>query len=237
MQRSSQPEIPDLKRLCGIDGCKYGWISVFCAENFSNIGFQLAQSWTDLPLDNAIVAVDMPIGLAEIGRRGCEEAARKILKGKASSLFPMPVRAALDFVDYPSANAWSKQNGHGGIVKQAWNLKAKILEVESAKLSNRAAMFESHPELCFAKLADGAFLAPKRTREGSAQRLELLKAQGLTNLERLFDRIPHSQAKPDDILDAAVLLITARRIATGLAQSFPSAPKPNVQGIEMAIWV
>lgn len=226
-----------MTQICGVDGCKYGWFALICAENFSNVEWRLARNWTELALTDAVVAVDMPIGLAAAGKRGCDEAARKAPFIHPSSIFAIPVRPALDIDGYAAANAWSKRNGHGGIMKQAWMLRPKLLEIEAAVLDDPAVrIFEAHPELAFARLA-AARLPNKKTKEGRAIRLSLLSKAGVTNLAPLLSQFPRKHVAPDDILDAAVLLITAQRILRGDAIAFPDQPRINAQGIEMKIWV
>jgi predicted RNase H-like nuclease len=82
-----------------------------------------------------------------------------------------------------------------------------------------ARIYESHPELAFARLA-GRQLAAKRYFDGHAERLALLRHHGLEELPGILNAVPRKHAKPDDILDAAVLLIAARRIASGHAESY-----------------
>jgi predicted RNase H-like nuclease len=187
---------------------------------------------------NAVsIAVDMPIGLADRGRRGCDEAARKAPHLRPSSIFPMPVRGALLHDSYAEANAWSKANGYGGVVKQAWNLKPKLLDVERVALNDpRAPVYEAHPELAFARLA-GQRLASKKTSEGREQRLALLDGAGIQGLPTILAQVPRALAAPDDVLDAAVLLVTAKRIRDGAAICYPDTPIRNAQGIVMRIWV
>lgn len=226
-----------MTRICGVDGCKYGWIALLCAENFSNVEWRLARDWTGLRLNADAIAIDMPIGLADTGKRGCDEAARKAPNVRPSTIFPMPVRKALDFDDYGLANAWSKANGHGGIVKQAWNLRTKLLDIERVVLNDpNARIYEAHPEMAFALVA-GHSLLPKKTRLGREQRLTLLTDAGLAGLPAILDAVPKAQAATDDILDAAALLLTARRIAKGEAIHYPATPHVNAEGIAMRIWV
>lgn len=214
-----------------------GWIALLCAENFSNVEWRVARNWTDLAVTADVIAVDMPVGLAASGKRGCDEAARRAPNIRPSTIFPMPVRAALDQGDYAAANAWSKANGHGGIVKQAWNLRPRLLDVEAAVLAPAPApIYEAHPELAFARLAQ-KILAPKKTSEGREQRRDLLHAAGLTGLNAILDAVPKAQAAADDILDAAVLLLTAQRIRSGTAIAYPETPTVNAQDIAMRIWV
>lgn len=75
--------------LAGVDGCPRGWIAVIGdggglrAEVFGSFSATVAS----LP-DEAIIAVDMPIGLPEKGGRSAERAARAHLAGRQSSVFP-----------------------------------------------------------------------------------------------------------------------------------------------------
>ena len=226
-----------MTRICGVDGCKYGWIALISLENFSNVEWRLARNWTDLRLDAAVVAVDMPIGLAASGRRGCDEAARKVPNMRPASIFPMPVRGAFDFQNYAEANAWSKANGHGGVVKQAWNLKSKLLQLEAEVLgAPNAPLYEAHPELAFARLSGGG-LPPKKSIAGRERRRALLDSAGIAGLDRILQDVPRAQAAADDVLDAAGLLVTARRILNGAAVCYPETPLTNAQGMTMRIWV
>ena len=72
---------------------------------------------------------------------------------------------------------------------------------------------EGHPEVTFAKL-NGSFIEyPKKTLEGRRERLALLAAENITfdvDAERL--RLGRGVVSPDDIIDAAAMLVTARRI-------------------------
>jgi predicted RNase H-like nuclease len=238
MHRPRQDLDPQLTRICGVDGCKYGWFSLRCAENFSNIEWRLARSWTELEISGeTIVAVDMPVGLAASGKRGCDQAARKHPHIRPSSVFAIPVRGALDLDTYAEANAWSKENDHGGVVIQAWCLKPRILDLERALVERPSArIYESHPELAFAHLA-GRKLPRKHDPDGLTERLALLHANGVTGLPDILNAVPRKHAKPDDILDAAVLLISARRIAAGHAQTYGDAALASTLARPMTITV
>jgi predicted RNase H-like nuclease len=82
--------------LAGVDGCRTGWVVV--TERSAAVAPTFAAVLAALP-DDAIVAVDMPIGLAdryEPGGRECDRQARRLLgRGRGSSVFPAPPRPAL----------------------------------------------------------------------------------------------------------------------------------------------
>lgn len=201
---------------------------------------QLFASWEDLPLpDLAVVAVDMPIGLAEQGRRACDLAARACLPpGRKSSVFATPARGVLGQPDYAAANAWSKATCGVGLSKQAWYLTPKIAELDAALTpALQAKIHEAHPELAFHRLSGGKALPPKRKPEGKEARRTLLSAAGFVRLDSWLSAFPRAQVQADDLLDAAVLLLTAQRIVQGTARRLPEDLERDACDLDMAIWV
>lgn len=90
-------------------------------------------------------------------------------------------------------------------------------------------MREVHPEVSFAVLSgDEPMASSKRTWNRMQERLAALATAGVRLPDRL--RPAGSVAGVDDVLDAAVVAWTARRIARGEAISFPSRPE------DAAIW-
>lgn len=77
----------------------------------------------------------------------------------------------------------------------------------------------------------------KRRAQGIADRLDVLRRAAVPPFdprqERL--RLGRSELEVDDIVDAAAMLATARRVANGLARSFPDSPEPDGRGLQMAI--
>jgi predicted RNase H-like nuclease len=184
----------------------------------------------------SILAVDMPIGFVDVPRppRACEAEARKLLPGKASSVFPTPCRAALACTTHAEANATSKKLGIG-INQQTFHLFPKMREVDALLRGNRKlkrVVFEAHPELAFARMNGGKpVLSKKRQPEGYAERLKLLARHGFrTKIERL------SGAARDDILDAIAVCRTATLIASGQARRLGPARQRDSCGLPMNIW-
>lgn len=153
-------------------------------------------TFTDvLALTGGPVAVDMPIGLPEAGRRACDGLARARLGPRRSSVFPVPVRSALAATSFAEVT---------GLSIQGWHLVPKIREVDACW---EPRVVECSPELSFAVLAGAPMAHSKRTPEGRAERLAVLgdvttSAKG---------------ASYHDVLDAHACLRTARRIAGGRA--------------------
>jgi predicted RNase H-like nuclease len=156
----------------------------------------------------ALVAVDIPIGLPESGRRACDVQARGRLGPRRSSVFPAPPRSVLGCsTSWEQANARSRGLDGRGLPRQVFNLLPKIGEVDaglSASLQRR--VFEAHPELSFSVLAGRHLAHGKRTRAGQRDRAGLLR----------IAVAPIAGAAIDDVLDAYALLWTARRVARGV---------------------
>ncbi len=224
--------------LAGVDGCRGGWL-VVQGESPATASVTLYRRWRELPLSELrVVAVDMPIGLAEAGRRSCDRLARSALPvGRKSSVFATPARPMLAMADYAAANAWGKATLGRGLSKQAWNITGKIAELDRALTpADQSKVFEAHPELAFNRLSGGRKLPPKRLAEGRLARRGLLEAAGFLQIAEWIERLPQGPAQVDDLLDAAGLLLTSTRIAEGSAQRLPSQPERDARGLDMAIW-
>ena len=187
-----------------------------------------------------LIAVDMPIGLIDSGRRPCDILARQRLgRHRASSVFAPPRRPMLQFDTYDEANNWGKAQGlgsGGGLSKQAWNLIPKIRQIDEwIDPQKQRFVREAHPELAFQRLNKGETLAPKRSPLGQSTRIGLLDGAHIVAPSAL-PQIKSSVAKMDDILDAAVLAWTATSMADGTATCLTSSPKKDARGLHMEIW-
>jgi len=219
-------------QVLGIDGARGGWVGVHWDGGAPDCLF--APTLAGLveaagPLD--VVAVDMPIDLVPAGTRAAEDEVRRLLGPRRSSLFQSPCLGALDFADhdYPGANAWSKATVGRGLSKQAWFLVPKIREVRALATTSAGPVREAMPELSFAAMQGGEPLAhAKVTWSGQARRRRLLADQGIVLPD---DPGPAGRVAPDDLLDAAAVAWTARRIAEGTASRAPADGDPAA-----AIW-
>ncbi len=196
----------------GVDGCKGGWVGAEVGPSgvtwwfFSTAGDFLAH-----PTD--VVAVDIPIGLPDRGRRACDEQARAALPGQASSVFTAPVRAARGAATYAEAKALSVAVDGRSLSAQCFGILPKIAEVDRALRAHPGReVIEVHPEVSFARLA-GHPLPRKRSAAGALARLQLLA--------KVFGELPTeapSQASLDDCLDALACAWTGQRWLHGLAE-------------------
>jgi predicted RNase H-like nuclease len=212
--------------VAGVDGCRAGWVVVHdaCARVHRDFAAVLAV----LPVD-AVVALDMPIGLVdehEPGGRDVDRAARIQLGPKRSSVFSAPPRCALGTRTLDDARR------HGArLTLQTLNLLPRIEDVDRVMTPGlQARVFEVHPELSFAAMnGDRPVRAPKRSANGSKERRALLQRAGVAVPER------PAGAALDDLLDACALAWSASRIARGTARRLPDRPAHDARGLRMEI--
>lgn len=248
--------------LVGVDGCKAGWIAVGRASGMApSVGVfaTFTALLASLP-ENAVIAVDMPIGLPEFsgrGGRGPEALARPLLGARQSSVFSIPSRAALyaDTNGFTTIEAWyaahirasevalTTSDPPRGVSIQAFGIFAKIREIDALLIARpdlRGRVYESHPEVAFRRLnGDQAMQLPKKIKgsinpAGMAERKALLCRHGYET--DFLDQPPPRGAAADDFLDAAAMMLIAGRIASGEARPLPDPPGRDSFGIPVAIW-
>src|SRR5690606_14271786 len=141
-------------RVAGVDGCRGGWLVVTAGvEAGSPASIELAPRIEPVIRrvergELAVVAVDMPMGLPDSGRRSSDAEARGRLGARASTIFPTPPRAVLAARDWADALRLCRLATGRGISKQAFNLVPRIAELDAAlSPSRQAAVVEAHPEL------------------------------------------------------------------------------------------
>ena len=223
--------------LAGIDGCRSGWLVVEARSNPHNANFRIAPNWNAIASDADVIAVDMPIGLSRSGVRQCEVEARKIISPHGPRVFKTLPRGTLKFPqkDWQKANQWSKDRGYGGISKQIWAIRPKIIEIDRAITpALQARVFEAHPELAFARV-NGGPLESKHTAEGLAARKHILQREGFVDLDAWLQRLRGTGAKADDLYDACILMLTAKRLLQKTATFVPAIPETDSRGLRMAI--
>lgn len=226
-------------RVLGADACPAGWVGVVLSPGslravvHSEIGGLVAMAAAAGPLH--AIAIDIPIGLADSGPRQADLLARKAAGPRYASVFLTPVRAALMAETYAAALEVSRELTGRGISSQAYRLRAKILQVESWRQETLTSpVVEAHPELCFAAMASAPLRDSKSSWAGVVRRHQLLAAQGIELDSGLG--LSGLQVGVDDVLDAAAVAWTARRVAAGAAQRLPVEPERFSDGVDCAIW-
>ena len=239
----------------GVDGCRSGWFSVGFD---SHCGYELKvfpafSELVDYYRDAKLVLVDIPIGLMEgPGGRECDREARDLLEGRKSSVFPTPTRQTVEQVARSPGNYdWAKTveqcatktegNPQGkGISKQAFAIAPKIAQVDRVlrRRDSKATpcVREVHPEVCFWALNKGrAMQFNKKECKGEAERLRVLERfepRTRAMYREGCRRFVGGGVGKDDILDALVAAVTARR-GYGRPKTLPDCPPKDCKGLPM----
>ena len=222
-------------RVAGVDAARHGWVAVSLAAAGPAVTVRTGPSLGPLlapdldPAGTTIVGIDMPLGLLETGWREADRAARRLLGPRRSSVFAIPPRAVWAEASYPAANLRCRELTGQGFSAQAWGLRAKLLEANQYRPACGHPLYEVHPELAFGAMAGAPLPASKHTGPGRDERRRLLARAGI--------EIPAGTpaALIGDVLDAAAVAWSARRIAAGQAVTVPEVPQHDDQGREIAI--
>lgn len=210
--------------VAGVDGYRHGWVAV-ALDPSGDVEVSTHPTFVDVLATRAhVVAVDIPIDPTGRGARPADAAARAFVRGRASSVFSTPPRAALEAETFVEANGIARAITGKGISQQAFALARKILEVQQLAEGDQR-LVEMHPEVSFCALAGTPLVHSKHTIEGLALRRELLIAAGIT-LPGAYPGVPEV-----DLLDAAVGAWTAARYALGEAQAFPPEHRERLGAI------
>ncbi|MEM7339212.1 MAG: DUF429 domain-containing protein [Actinomycetota bacterium] len=205
----------------GVDGHRGSWIVVRATPDRLT-----AERHGDLaPLVNAVrggevaaAAIDMPMGLLADRPRRSDREARAVLGARRSSVFPTPVRATLLADSYVDACDRSRETYGKALSIQAYNLLPAIRRLdELIQPHDQDRIVEAHPECAFVRVT-GEPLPSKRTAEGRAARVEALTAALGAPFVALWEERSNTRDLPAiDLLDAAVLTLTARHVVAGSA--------------------
>jgi predicted RNase H-like nuclease len=222
----------------GLDGFRHGWVAVTLdgdrhgIDFIDNISRLATQRFTR-------AAIDIPIGLSADGGRACDLEARALLRPHTSRVFTGARRWLWQEFHYPDdyakANAAAAARGQAKASLQLWHIGPKIIEVDDFVQAHRDLdLRETHPELVFWRLNGQRPLPSKRSTEGVELRRELLRGQGLNNIDNWVNvaRLG-TGAKADDVLDACACALAAR----SSDQCVPRGEPPrDDHGLPMQIW-
>lgn len=232
--------VSDAGWVLGLDSCPGGWAGVgWSGEQVIGVfGPDVAATVAEFTArveSPVCIGIDIPIGLPDRGPRLSDSLARGLLVGRTSTLFTTPTRAAVEAPDYPTALARQRELAGVGLSKQAFHLREKILDVDKWLPRAPCRVVEVHPELSFATIQGSPVLAPKKTWAGLNQRAALLESVGLSVPADVGALGTH--ANSDDVLDAAAVAWTSRRVVVGRARSLPDPSEQFSDGWPAAIWM
>ena len=247
----------------GIDGCKGGWVAAILENDTLHIKpyKTIADLFKDYPKPD-VCLIDMAIGLPETDSKVRPDSiARRQLGKKGSSVFPVPSRRAVG-VETKNRSIQEIQkeqkckNGEAlgkSLSQQSLAIIPKMKELDEfleVHAEYREVMLESHPELCFARLKGAVLFSKKSRKAGRDERIDVLKDEKV--IDENFNVLAEARqckdkydcvCKPDDILDAIVLAVTARLKAQGQCEIIHAdmtvSPNPPVdaKGLKMQMVV
>lgn len=206
--------------IAGVDGCRSGWVAVL--DDGRERRVEVFATFADLLRTGArTIVIDVPIGLMDDRPRAADAAARKLLRGRASCVFPAPYRAMLGARSHAEACAVRERIDGKRCSRQAFGIFRKIAEVDARmtpELQER--VVEGHPEVTFALLRGTPVEHGKKSAEGRAARVAVLREHFPEVEERVASRRPAGVGR-DDLLDAYALLWTASRVVAGAEVRLP----------------
>lgn len=242
-------EVSDAGMVAGVDGIADGWLAVLMQpvdqQHNTRCEVRRVGKLRDL-IDTvpalSVIAIDIPIGLADVyerGGRSCDRLARSLLSVRRSSVFPTPIRGTLAAATWEEACVISRGSANTGmgLSKQAFGILPKIREIDELLQDHqelRSRIYEVHPELCFRRLAGAPMRHPKKSAEGRAERHLLL--ENVFDLSAIEASGAAVRAPTVDLLDAAVACWTAARLYNGTAISHPDHAPLDSTGLPMVMW-
>ena len=229
-----------MTRLAGVDGCRGGWLCISKDTKTGEVTAEVFSSARELFSQPApaVLTIDMPIGLPSEGSRLCDTEARTLLGPRSRSVFPAPIRPALEATSRTEASRITREIDGRGVSPYAWGIYPKVKEVDEALREDaelQAWVREVHPEMCFWALNGREPMAHgKKKPEGRRERLELVETHfGAGIVEPLRALFTAKDVADDDILDAFAALWTAERVLSGEAETLPASPPVDGAGLRM----
>ena len=221
------------ERVLGIDAAgRYGWVGIVIDDR----GFVAAhvgslRSIVDAAPRVEVIGIDIPIRHTGERVRAADTLARQFVQPMGSSVFGAPRSEVLLAATYAEANEQLDSAGMPRISKQAWALVPKMKEAaELADADGRVR--EIHPEVSFREMRGEPIRWSKKSWNGLLLRRRLLTEQGIDlpdELEELKGIVA------DDVVDAAAVAWSARRVAKERFRTFPDPPDV-FEGRAVAIW-
>lgn len=208
----------------GVDWASGCWVVVEATTETTNISTEpsLLNVWHEYGDQANEILVDIPIHLESEVSRECDQEAKDFLGPRGSTVFWTPNSDAVTARDYDEAVTKNTR----GLGSHSWGLIPRIREV-NALLDEfdtaRETVYESHPEVGF-KAYHGDELPSKKSDAGFKARKECLGKNGGNSFQPVLDLVDQRQTnsswhhriqsgRVDDVLDAAILALTARESA------------------------
>lgn len=173
--------------------------------------------------------IDMVIGLPGTKKHLRPDTfSRKIIKERASTIFPAPCRQAVYAENVAKAYDENERVLGKKFTPLTVGIIPKIREVDMFLQENdqyKNMIKESHPEVCFARINGSTLLSKKSEVDGMEERIRLMNY--------FIPTISHSEiilsakkfrCNADDIIDAICLAVTANLVVQGKCEVVPIEP-------------
>jgi predicted RNase H-like nuclease len=250
--------------VAGVDGCKDGWVVALAPVGdwknqddlkINNGKLKFIKTFNEIfnLQENgkvSIIMIDIPIGLTDGEERECDKIARRLLGDRGSSVFPAPIRPAIEDEStmkstkeaYEKAKRITLKNKGKSVSQQSWRISPKVKQVDEEMKKDKALqnrVMETHPELCFWGMNKKRPMKYSKTKEkekARKERINLLK-KIFSGIEKIIEDSP--KAIQNDIIDAYACLWTAIQYKRGRAYSLPGHPpvdSVDSQKLKMEIW-
>jgi len=230
----------------GVDVSKGKWLAVkiWDDSNWEVALFdKFQQLWSQFKKAKQIL-VDIPIGLLESGQeeRVCDLEARKVLKLRQSSVFPVPCRPALRSGTWDEASSVNYRCTGRKLSQQSYAISPKIKEVDDFLKENlpaRLNIAEVHPELLFWSLNNSDPMKFNKKTESGFQERKIVLAKYYPNANEVISFALNQtgwRIGKDDIFDALVAAEVAF-INDGNLKAVPETPPVDSSGLPMRMLI
>ncbi len=177
------------------------------------------------PSFDAIV-INAPVGYpsgVDLGFRICDREAKELLGPRGNVITAVPGRRVFNRADMSVEGL--------DAITQVLMPRYRDVANEMSPFRQRQ-VYEGHPELSFFQLNGGVPMKLQRFRQaGQEERRKLLVAK-LNGIERVLN-YEIDRVRPHQLIDAAVLVWSARRAYTHTARRLPFEPEWDSEGLRM----
>src|SRR5205809_82698 len=117
--------------VAGVDACRGGWLCLSRPETNGTITSVVHESAAALlgrePRPD-VLAIDIPIGLCNLGVRDCDSITRRMLGSRACCVFTAPIRPVLRASTQTEASGIRRRTEGKKVSAQVWGIVPKIRE-------------------------------------------------------------------------------------------------------------
>ncbi|MCR5507480.1 MAG: DUF429 domain-containing protein [Lachnospiraceae bacterium] len=226
----------------GADGCKAGWIVAVLEEDLRLERYPSIDKIIEAYPEFSAFLIDMVIGLRDsLEQIRPDDMARKELKPRGSTLFPVPSRSAVYQDTYDEQKKANISSLGKSLSKQSSAIIPKIREMDefmSAHPEYRNKIDESHPELTFKRLKGSVLLTKKKDKAGIDERIRIIKRYlpGI-RIPDLYVKAKEFRCNADDLADAIGLAVAARLKTQGMCETIPEQPQMDASGLYMRLTI